>query len=334
MEWIEFTALMGAGSFTVYDHASRDGAELARVLAAYTGPHAAGSPRVEVVAWPPRSRAEGDLLAAQRHWAHAEEADHMRDAIEFCRGPAAAGAGHPIGCQIAAKADCFARHMGGGHHDFVSFHDTDEFIFSLAPGGVPGALAALRAHHPRVDAFYLPSITFGSMQLRRIPEGQLVVETFTRRAPFDELGDDAAAVAASIANCSKPARSFPSRTLCTVDHGKHVFARRPAVFLVGPTLHATQEPDAFMDRFQHAAFTERALPRSGPVCNFHYQHRGLADLAARGRLWGKALNLEQALRAPGFWGAVEDTTLAGNATLVGRLRRNIAARLRAAGGGE
>jgi len=322
MEWIEFTSLMGATSFTIYDHSSRDSAELGPVIAAYTGAHTLGRsrvPDVEVIGWPPHTRVEGEALAAQRHWLHPKEATYMREGLDYCRRAVKDVHHNPIGCQIAAKADCLARHSR--HHSFLSFHDTDEFFFSSAPS-VIGALQQLKRQHPAAQAVYMPSITFGSMRLQRLPPGALVVETLTRRAPFEELGDAAAKITASIRNCSLPTTSFPDRTLCTVDHGKHIYTNRSAVFVVddGPT-------KGFMERFQNVPFVSLPLSRVGPVRLLHYQHRGLADLAARGKLWGKSLNVEQAEGAPDFWNAVEDRTVAGNATLVRLLRRNTARRL-------
>lgn len=311
-EWLEFHhSLAGASSFTVYDHSSVDAPELGRVLAAYVGPHqrrsggaaASADPWLELVAWPPHTRAEAALLAGQRVWSHPGEARLMRQGLEHCRA-VMRGGGNPIGCQEAARADCFARH--GHHAAFLAFIDTDEFV--VAPRGAAlAALSDLRRAHPGAAAFYLPSITWGSSHLTDLPAGRLVVETFTRRAPFEELGDDAAAMTRRIANCSVRTRSYPNRTLCTVDHGKHIYANRSAVFDMSDAGGGGGGRRGFVERLRGLPLAAVTVPRGGPLRMHHYQHRGLADLAARGADWGKSLNVEQAqvracTRAVCVWG--------------------------------
>lgn len=322
MEWIEFHIIMGVTSFTIYDHQSRDATELGKVMAAYTGPHSAV--RVEFMGWPPHTRADGSLLAAQRHWQDPHEAEYMLAALANCRDFHLEKAPNVFGCQVAARADCLARNKQ--HHTFVSFTDTDEFFFGRPSAAK--ALLLLHEHHPQADSFYIPSITFGSMLLEGVPDGALVIETFSRRAPFVELGDDVKAVTQSISACSKRSTEFPSRTMCTVDHGKFIYVNRTYIFQVGgkSPLEWSGLAD-FTWHFDHAPSRVQHVERNGTLREFHYQHRGEKDLAKRGELWGKRLNIEQALAAPEFWNAVEDQTLSGNTTLIQLLRANIARRM-------
>lgn len=333
-EWLEYHSLQGASSFTIYDHGSSDDArELGRTVAAYTAGRDAeplSALSIELVGWPPHTRAEGAMLSAQRRWADPREGRWMRDAVSHCRKSATVG-GNPIGCQVAAQADCVARF--GRRAAFLSFTDTDEF-FLAPPGGrnrssssssstVVEALSALKRDNPTAEAFYMPSTTFGSGGLAAIPAGALVVETFTRRAPFEELGDDAEGITASLPACSQRTRSFPDRTMCTVDHGKPIYAGRKAAFRVGGG------GGDFAERFRTVPVPSVTVPRNGRIRLLHFQHRGLDDLAARGKLWGKGLNVEQARGAPEFWNAVEDRVLAGDAALIATLRERIKLRFAA-----
>jgi hypothetical protein len=254
-------------------------------------------------------------LELQRQFVYDEEAELVEKMIAMCRH-AMEHNGNLVVCQHAAQADCLARNQW--HRNFTSFSDVDEFYH-----GVPSmtrALASILKTSSKLHRIIVPSTVFGSSNINNLPHSALVVESFTRRAPFKDLGDDDEAIRSSIANCSAKVPSNPRLGMCDVTHGKSIHLNNHELFGRDAKLGAS-------GRYGSGDMVSGNALRHGTVKMLHYQHRGLEDLLRRGKLWGKTTMYEQAVYAHDFWNAVEDHTLSGNVSLIHQLRSNLVARM-------